>query len=299
VYGSTPPFQAMEFARALRNSNGSRTQFKVVIFGDSTSTQRYWGLFCGFVRGGAIVESCRRSRGGSHYPHCACPMYEKGHANGRSEGSALLRIGPIRYELRHEMNVWSTLLNHTDADVLLVEPEGHHAMNEAALKQTLENMGRFMGGHLHGRVVLWETTVSHFPTSDGSGLFKVGSNVREAARPGYFACGPVEAPQLAAWRQRLECNWMHHRYPGAKVLSLFDAEVPMHLSYTRASCNKLRCKGDCVHHLYAPLYYDLVFHRLAKLVDGGRQECNYNMTTAHGLAFLPSSIPAVGSNASA
>jgi hypothetical protein len=282
----TRPFRMKRLVQCLGNvcargiSRPARQKIVIWFQGDSTQTQLYFAMFCGLVRIGATVTNCTRASG--HYNHRGCTVEPLKDATFDPRW-ATLQLGNIDVKLVSlDEEAFATpekraaLYTYCDAlgecPTLVIANAGLHVSYrsfDASIAPVITAIYD-LPPRIRSRVIWKETTIQHFPTVSGGGVY-------ETKIPNMTSCMPrVNASTEYPLHRQHQSHMAIMRLakerglPPLPYLSLDGVELNTGDVYPEGifHAKKQRYELDCTHHLYTPLYWDAVFDRVADTLCG-------------------------------
>eukprot|EP00035_Acanthoeca_spectabilis_P028763 m.471992 g.471992 ORF g.471992 m.471992 type:complete len:467 (-) comp31984_c0_seq1:135-1535(-) len=314
----TPPFQAHEVVKALRQNSPDRTRYSLWFSGDSVMQLTWISFLCAFVRAGATVQLCELSvQPHRFHPLCNATKRLPGRVLSRSsvrgwhpkraeqsynaiDQAAIVNIDGVEVRLfmlceftgveepqQRCLKSLVDLINQSGVPDVLLMNAGLHSHSREHLERALDAASQAPLALLD-RTVWVETSVSHFPFSNRTGLYKYYvqrvhqqwtgewrskdeicesvSNFDEVYK--HSVSWPEGRVPAWCWRQIVN-QWWLQKNTRIPVLQMRYAELGLGDGYAGflppKSASDLPI-ADCVHRLYAPLYYDAMLSRLAQIV---------------------------------
>jgi hypothetical protein len=275
----TPPFQARLMAE--RNTT-------IWLSGDSITALNFVGMVCAFLRAGATMTLCElTAMSRDRHPLCRTALCNKpvcgnttvarwhpkilSQSFNHVKAAAHFVLQGVEIKL-HEVcdplktNRCRRAMARARPPHVFLPNAGLHLHNARMINTTLSHLLR-----LRLPVVWFETTVQHFPLSHGMGVWEAHMRHKAPAwvqtlAPGSRVCAPITNMTRNRhniswiWRQELTAAWLKAYTPHIPILETHFLEAALFDTYANTT------KIDCSHHIYAPLYYDAVFMRLARLL---------------------------------
>eukprot|EP00037_Helgoeca_nana_P017687 m.167477 g.167477 ORF g.167477 m.167477 type:complete len:448 (-) comp24102_c0_seq11:162-1505(-) len=287
----TRPFRMKRLLHCLRNlcgrgiSRPARQKIIVWIQGDSTQSQFYFALLCGLIRIGATVTNCTFHKG--HIGHRGCTV-------GPSKNStflpmwAALQLGNIDVKLvllgdtafatpvkRAALLTYCEALS--ECPTLVIANTGLHVNYRSFEKHITPVITAIydLPPRIRSRVIWKQTTIQHFPTVGGHGLFETKMRNMTSCVPRVNASTPRKKEMNVYHRQHQSHIAImrlakERGLPPLPYLSLDGVELNTGDVYSDPTFNTETdiYNLDCTHHLYTPLYWDAVFDRVANVLCG-------------------------------
>eukprot|EP00037_Helgoeca_nana_P017689 m.167490 g.167490 ORF g.167490 m.167490 type:complete len:342 (-) comp24102_c0_seq14:85-1110(-) len=287
----TRPFRMKRLLHCLRNlcgrgiSRPARQKIIVWIQGDSTQSQFYFALLCGLIRIGATVTNCTFHKG--HIGHRGCTV-------GPSKNStflpmwAALQLGNIDVKLvllgdtafatpvkRAALLTYCEALS--ECPTLVIANTGLHVNYRSFEKHITPVITAIydLPPRIRSRVIWKQTTIQHFPTVGGHGLFETKMRNMTSCVPRVNASTPRKKEMNVYHRQHQSHIAImrlakERGLPPLPYLSLDGVELNTGDVYSEGVFKekKQMYALDCTHHLYTPLYWDAVIDRVADTLCG-------------------------------
>jgi len=251
VFGDYKPFR-MKFLLATLSLWSKREKMEVWLFGDSTARQLFFGFLCGFIRIDAKVNSCIM-RHNNQLSHRKC---RQGEVN-----VAEIEYGNLHVRLRLIISLEHGKFPKGIMPELFIINVGLHANYKEELGQLLQESIATLPKIYYPKIVWRETTIQHFPSVNNDGLYHETQSYNGKAW--IYTCVPILNKEHARWRLDYTQEWLKDHKMNFTVLRMFDAEVDLWQTYPMPSGDG---KTDCTHHVYTPLYFDVIFERLARIL---------------------------------
>ena len=250
AYSTTPPFAAKSFFNSFPST---KDNYDILIISDSLGTQLFFGLFCGAIRIGATHISCNHQGSDplNHYIHPMCAASSHFHTPHSYEAIFNINATTFRirkhgqYPLKYPEEIIFQMYGRPD--LVLMNSGANDGCPESDMKYILQSLIQETE-IFAGRRVWWEIGVPHFENGG-----------RYSGRNKTTFCGPILGD-----REFTKCNRKLRESIFAKlkvkipVVELLDMEVEYHYAYP---------DKDCRHHVYTPLYYDVILHRMSFVIE--------------------------------
>eukprot|EP00656_Telonema_subtile_P039669 TRINITY_DN44754_c0_g1_i1.p1 TRINITY_DN44754_c0_g1~~TRINITY_DN44754_c0_g1_i1.p1 ORF type:complete len:407 (+),score=30.25 TRINITY_DN44754_c0_g1_i1:239-1459(+) len=253
VFNGTRPFGIKRLVDSLLSRFSQRT-IRVFIVGDSVSLQLYNGFFCGLARMGATLVSCNVSESEKHLRpgNSVCGSNSVGlSAQFKTQNERVLQVS---FGRGLDSSAGFDDSHARSADLVIA----NHGLRKGRVESVIDVLG---GWGVLNRTIWKHTTLQHFPAYAVDGvLHEHGAFNRDVVRD---AKSTLRCENVGNVSKALQSHsdtsklFLKHGWLVPQLATL-DAERDMGGFYGPGL--------DCTHPTYSPVYFDVVFHRLSRLI---------------------------------